>query len=231
MADRQTRQLERLWKCSGAPEEGVIYFRARMRAGDLSPDRLKLAAYLGDEAARRALGVSEVRIPPEIQRWVRVLACWGHEALIRTLLVTARWNLEKWEGLVWDRRPRSAIESTEAWLRCPCPSHARVASASAGEASQALVDLSDVLIWYHKDPLERNAMYRVLSLVAENAARAAELAARGPKTDLRQAADETVRSVIECLTSKGMFLRSVELQMREAIARELIPWALAPSAA
>jgi hypothetical protein len=59
--DARLRGHERLQQL-GLLDERAAWMRARVRRGDLEVDRLRLAAYLGDEAARAALS-TELLVP------------------------------------------------------------------------------------------------------------------------------------------------------------------------
>ncbi|MCO5170330.1 MAG: hypothetical protein M9894_28675 [Planctomycetes bacterium] len=61
MSDARLRDLERRWRETGDPDDGAVWLRARLRAGDLDRDRLDLAAYCGHPAAQR---LSDRRPPP-----------------------------------------------------------------------------------------------------------------------------------------------------------------------
>jgi hypothetical protein len=56
MSDARLRELERRWQESGSVEDEAALLAARTRAGQLEPCALRLQAYLGHPAARRALG-------------------------------------------------------------------------------------------------------------------------------------------------------------------------------
>lgn len=56
MTDARLRELERVWRASGAAADGAAWLLERLRAGELRPEHLDLAAYLGDPAAVEAVG-------------------------------------------------------------------------------------------------------------------------------------------------------------------------------
>ena len=57
MSDESHRELERRFRTSaGSVEDEAAWLRARLQAGELSEERLGLAAYLGHHAARLVLG-------------------------------------------------------------------------------------------------------------------------------------------------------------------------------
>lgn len=61
MSDTTLRELERIWKETGTVEDEAAYFTQRVRAGDLSADRIRLATYLCCPACRRPTLVLEFR--------------------------------------------------------------------------------------------------------------------------------------------------------------------------
>lgn len=92
MSDERLRQLERE-AASGDVDAKAKLLLERMRIGGLTAERLRLAAYLGDEASRRALGTEA---PPEVHELGQMIfllcaknpdprAC-GVRSLIRTAL-------------------------------------------------------------------------------------------------------------------------------------------------
>lgn len=56
MTDERLRELERRWKETRAAQDEAAYLVERVRSGDLDRERLWLAACVGDEASREALG-------------------------------------------------------------------------------------------------------------------------------------------------------------------------------
>lgn len=53
MSDTRLRELERRWKETGAVEDEAAYLVERVRAGEVTRERLELSAYCGYEAALR----------------------------------------------------------------------------------------------------------------------------------------------------------------------------------
>lgn len=53
MADQVLRQIERRFRETGSSDDEAAYLQSRVRAGDLDPTRLRLAARLGHPAAQR----------------------------------------------------------------------------------------------------------------------------------------------------------------------------------
>ena len=100
MADERLQQLRRAWE-GGDQAVQIRLLRERMRAGELSEDRLRLAGYLGDRLALAALdvergappvadeaeGLVELRGPPgSLDPWAWSLRAWGAEVLARATL-------------------------------------------------------------------------------------------------------------------------------------------------
>ena len=56
MSDERLRELERRWKETRAVQDEAACLSERVRSGNLDRERLRLAAYLGNEASREALG-------------------------------------------------------------------------------------------------------------------------------------------------------------------------------
>ena len=65
MSDQKLRELERRWRESGSVEDEAAYLRERVRVGDLTQERLELAAYCGHEGALRVTQLSPCQPSPE----------------------------------------------------------------------------------------------------------------------------------------------------------------------
>lgn len=55
MSDARLRELERRWKETKSPDDEAAYLLERVRVGDLTRERLELAAYCGQASARIVL--------------------------------------------------------------------------------------------------------------------------------------------------------------------------------
>src|SRR5690606_18593103 len=99
---------------------------ARVRAGELAPERVELAARLGDAGARAALGLAPGRVAP----W-RALLELPPPALVRALVLAGR-RLAPVAGA--SPADAAQLEAAAAWCDCPCADHA----ARAYQASRAL---------------------------------------------------------------------------------------------
>lgn len=137
MTDERLRHLRRA--AADDPAARAALLTARLRAGDLPEDRLRLAAHLGDPAALEVLGAA----PPassSIGRWVHGLApwsaddgwpAWAAEAYARAAAAAAAAVLPCLE-----RDPEQAaaagraVAAMDAWLACPCDAHARAVVAA-----------------------------------------------------------------------------------------------------
>lgn len=93
MSDQCRRELDRRWKETGSPEDEAALLLNRARAGDLSREQLKLAAYLEHPAAGLALNQLDEPTPeaPEgAQEWYKHLRQFGNEAALRCLIASIR---------------------------------------------------------------------------------------------------------------------------------------------
>lgn len=90
MADAALRELERRYRESGEEADRARWLAGRVRAGEVSTDRLALAAHAGDAAARLALGPDAPPVVHDLTEWARALAPWGAEARARAALAAAR---------------------------------------------------------------------------------------------------------------------------------------------
>lgn len=107
MSDQEVRELERRARESGEPADQAALLLAQQRAGLLEPTRLRAQAYLGDPAARLALG------PERPTRWDRLapfVASWFSEPLAPDLEAA-------WANLVQlEERCGTFPEALREWL-------------------------------------------------------------------------------------------------------------------
>jgi len=59
VSDSRLQALERAWEASGSVEDEAAFLRERVRVGDLSQERLELAACCGHAGARHVSGCAE----------------------------------------------------------------------------------------------------------------------------------------------------------------------------
>ncbi len=104
MSDARLRELERRWKETQSPDDEAAYLLERVRVGDLTRERLELAAYCGHERARQAIQCNEFSLP---------LACLAVELLLPA--ISARSKAYSYTQRV--------LVAARAWVACPCPRH------------------------------------------------------------------------------------------------------------
>jgi hypothetical protein len=68
VSDEELRALERRTRESGAVEDGVVWLRARQRAGTLDENRLRFAAVVGHPAAMALTGVTPAPVEFTVER-------------------------------------------------------------------------------------------------------------------------------------------------------------------
>lgn len=105
MSDQELQELARRWRESGRVEDEAAWLRARVRAGQLAPDRLAMAAFMGHEAAWLAMEVSP--------------------ALVETLIDCARWVAEEVrlalvsKGAAVATRMAGVLAAIDSFRQCP----------------------------------------------------------------------------------------------------------------
>ena len=218
MSDGRLRELERRAERSGALEDALELLIARRRAG-LSEERVALAAYLGDPAARELSGRAGVALPPhaaagEAIGWALPLAGWGPEVARRCGLALARLLLPEWERHSerlkprWrrpgrrgrprlDPRPDALLSQLESWCREPSP-------VRAAELERAWAECEEVTFLRAESWRARAALTAVRALLC--AARADPVGA--------------VRVGYDALHPEA------GARLVAALEREVLPWAL-----
>jgi hypothetical protein len=120
--DDRLRRLER--RAGGNDLEArTRLVSQRLRAGQLSLEHARLAAYLGDEAARAALGEDA---PPsasdlaDLRVWLEHLRGYGTEVVLRAARAAADVALQIYEeAYPDDDRLRAALRAHDAYLAAP----------------------------------------------------------------------------------------------------------------
>ncbi|MCO5170926.1 MAG: hypothetical protein M9894_31745 [Planctomycetes bacterium] len=113
MSDARLREAERRWRESGALADEAAWLRERARAGALTDEALRLAAYVGHAAAAAALA-SPPLAPAYVQAWIYGLQPWGVEACQRAAIAAARRALVRVPpGTRRGRYARSALARVE----------------------------------------------------------------------------------------------------------------------
>lgn len=114
--DERLRQLERRRKETGTVAAEAAYLLERVRAGELTRERLELAAYCGHGPAVEALGAAAG--PGDLLELVTGLARFGPPVLMRAGLSMAYAALP---FMGEDRRVAvAALEEKERWVLVPC---------------------------------------------------------------------------------------------------------------
>ena len=199
MSDARLRTLERRAWESPTPEAQADLLRERVRLGLLDPERLRLAAYAGHEGAR-VLVIPKLRPPGHdddtgpyltiyhqikfgdipsaalgLSHWLKGLASWGHEVMVRAAIAAARVAFAKESKRVDDsgsvilvrgrERVRRKIEAAEAWAACPCEEH-REEWANAGDGPSGFAPRFDLAQW-------QTRIFRAKALTSPGTVRAA----------------------------------------------------------
>ena len=154
MTEQRLQRLRRAWD-EGDLETQARLLRERMRSGELSEERVALAAYLGHEASS-SLVDSALRPWGDSQALLR-----GVVAALRTVghATTETWWGRLAQRLAWvvatlgsvrlehtGLRPAlAAVEAAERWLVCPCAACAQLASVTGHAALAAAVELDQRL--------------------------------------------------------------------------------------
>jgi DNA-binding beta-propeller fold protein YncE len=141
--DEELRRREREARERGDPSALAGALREGLRVGAVPRERLELAAHLGHEPSRVALGLPETK-PPESEDDVvafwRGLARFGREAVVRAVLPLVR---EAPFARIHDRfggvrsDAWAVIEAIEAWVRAPGDETARAVSALLSRAAES----------------------------------------------------------------------------------------------
>jgi len=210
MSDERLRELERRWQETGALADQAAFLKERVRSGGLEPERVRLAAFLGSELAKAALGAEPE--PPgvegdvDLQAWVEAIAAYGQPALARLAVAAADHSarMVSSSGI-----PPRAVQAAEEQILCPCDAHAEEARRRADPA------------WEPPDHPMR--MPGDLALAARSAARTAASSLPEARDAARLAAREARRALDRVPDPFG---GTGTASLRRTITRELLPWAL-----
>jgi hypothetical protein len=209
VSDERLRELERRWKETGAVEDGAAWLRERVRVGDLTQERLELAAHCGHQAA-----TTLTRGNPEalsLQEWLGTFPDGGDGAVTRLKIGLARAALPIWEASQPnDHRPHAAIRAAEGWVLCPCADHLAIGEGAA-QACEPEATLSPDVV-------------RSVARLAATAARC-EGALATTKVEVQKICNPwdtpSDHLVDRCLEIPA------ELEFRRVACQDLLPWALA----
>ena len=127
MTDTRLQRLKRAWEASGSVKDEAAYLRERVRVGELSQERLELAACCGHPGA---IELANVTPPEDLLDWNMRIAsldttC-GCEVLVGALELVMRdhvaevWPVKDWaravQGYVRSGK-RAAFMASHAWAR------------------------------------------------------------------------------------------------------------------
>ena len=138
MTDQELRELERRFRETGTAADEANWIRGRLRVGELQRDRVRLASYLGHEAAGRLLDEKETAPSvagdsydaetcyfPLLAVWTRGLCRFGREPAVRAGLAASTATLPVFEGAYPGcQEPRAALELVEEWVLDQTPDRA-----------------------------------------------------------------------------------------------------------
>jgi len=222
MSDSELRELERRYRASGSVQAEAAWLRARVQAGELALDCLKLAALLGHEGAHGVLGEAAPEPTLILREWdhpvefntlfdmVRDCADCGCEALVRLIVALSRHLLPLFEReRTADFGPRAAIEISERWLVEPD----KVSLTMLRDAGWAAGASSDDVVFEDS----------VAHQVAELAQRAAEAAQNAHASDRERTLASAEDAALQALHSLDP---EEAVQLEAAVRAELVPWAL-----
>lgn len=97
MADQDLRELLRRWQASRSAMDEAAWLAARLRAGELTPERLLIAARIGSAGARRLLGAEAPRTERDVERWLEGLLAEAPELALRAAISALRRVVPAWE--------------------------------------------------------------------------------------------------------------------------------------
>lgn len=163
MSDQRLRDLERRWREGGSVEDEAAYLRERVRVGDLTHERLELAAYCGRAAAelcvdlpglkRRASAHGESVLAELKEReglgpfdsartplgsWLLGASLWGAGYAAAGAIACARLILPRWTAeFPEDPRPSLALMAAARSLGSEDESLRREAGMAASRCAEA----------------------------------------------------------------------------------------------
>lgn len=222
VTDQRLRDLERDAALGDLHAQARLLLE-RVRVGDLTEERLRLAAYLGHEPAelaRRLAAISPPETPADTRSLASGLRHFEQSISVRAVVTIARSRLPAWER--WsttDRRPLLAIEAAESWLDCPCELH----MSAAADAHDAVRDATQPLVALSSWQLRHLNGVRSPELsVCQRAKTAGYAAGEAARAAASGSARHASASVLRVLGHD-------EDETMQVVRTALVPWALAPS--
>ena len=215
MSDDKLRELERRWKETGSVEDEAAYLLERVRAGELTRERLELVAYCGHRGAAVAIGtVGLGGNSGDLEAWAKGLSQW-HEALVQAGLVAAGLALRVWDSAALNRVPGQALSEVQAWRADPTEAKRLAAEQAAEEAYLAAEPYYDAWV---DEPVRGMGDAAVATFCAAKACLS---------TDQSQAQDLALEAVLDAYNALTMNTnRDCGSEVQEAIAAYLVEVAL-----
>lgn len=133
MTDQKLRELERKWKETGSVEDEAAHLRERVRVGDLTQERLELAAYCGHAGATLAISEAPSGHSSDFVEWFRGLDRWPGAQIQAAAEVVGHCVSAFRHQL--PARVVTGHASVLKCLECPCATHAAVANTVAESLS------------------------------------------------------------------------------------------------
>lgn len=124
MSHDELRALEARWRETKSVSDEAAWLRRRVELGDLTQERLELAASCAHPAAERACGIMSASAAPGLEEMTRNLAGFAEPARPVALVAARCVSSIGVDGL--DRPPEALTRAVAAILeyeRCPCESH------------------------------------------------------------------------------------------------------------
>ncbi|MCW8138814.1 MAG: hypothetical protein KIT58_07910 [Planctomycetota bacterium] len=206
MTDQRLRQLERRWRETGAVDDEAAFLMERVRVGDLTSERLELAAFCGHEGARRA--APQVSNPPQDPERLleEVEGSWGKRVAVGVSVAAAQAALTSCSrsGHPEAAVPTYLVDAADAAFKCPCSMHAEAAWAAYKKFSGEF--------WRTADSLD----------IRLRSAQSAALACARAAASRHDAASKAVQEAVAAADIHGV---------HDEILRYLLAWALAPKSA
>lgn len=216
MADLRLRALERD-AARGDEVAAARVLSERLRRGDLTAERLRLAGYLGDSTARLALG-PVARVEQDVSAWTRGFDAWGAEVALRGVLALARAALPRCEArLTAPEVARAALATVEDLLEAPSPE-------ALADARAAIAALDALDVAPSADLDDDTAAGLALDVLRELEAVVRAHTADDPRVAAWDSVAAFADFSLHC-ARKAPLVRGDD-DLRDALRAALVPWAL-----
>lgn len=231
----------------GDPGARRLLLLERLRAGQVTEGRLRLAAFLGDAAAADATGAGVGS--EDLAAWFAAITAWEPAACARAALAAAALIEPVWAAAGGGPAVERVLEALRAWTACPCQAHADAAAlaradlraagiggahprlaAHAGRAAHC-ADLAAQLV-------DRTGAHAIAACTHEALSRAAQVPPEVIDAALAWRAcpcEAHRRAVVQACPSPGgdtlgdylLRLRGAgSARVRAAVREAVVPWAL-----